>query len=397
MSVYNLKKVQSGDPLKIPAATFNTFIDAARDHLQRSHDSGARLRSHFDQTGIILIRNDSGEDRSIGEIMELRGCVITPTDDRDAFRTRPILKGRKPETYYAQGGHKNKFVVLLEPIAPGELGRACIDGLCTTQIDITDVGHRFGEVINNDCSHLKSSSTSGTAQIIWSESQTGLTWAVVRLGLPTVPGFWAYICDSGGNVAGSNGTDDWPLDSGMPYGQYISEIDPKTCMCIYPSRTRDEDGNYIQTVATNLDCAGDYFFSPIPCGRVFVMQQDDNLNTRLTFDRTPPPVAARITSVESTDGYQVRFRFMGNTAMTPFYAINRNYPASGERLYPFPKVDDKIMVARNTGHAWPPTNCYFYDLTPRIPVDYAAWGAGSHNLFTSGGSGARGDLWHVDT
>lgn len=30
-----LKKVQSGDPLAIPAATFNTFVDAAQDFLRR--------------------------------------------------------------------------------------------------------------------------------------------------------------------------------------------------------------------------------------------------------------------------------------------------------------------------------------------------------------------------
>ena len=82
--------------LRSEVAASQSSTGAARDHLRRSHDSGARPQPHFDQTGIILIRNDSGEDRSIGEIMELRGCVITPTDDLDAFRTRPILN--KPQS-----------------------------------------------------------------------------------------------------------------------------------------------------------------------------------------------------------------------------------------------------------------------------------------------------------
>lgn len=30
-----LQKVKSGDPLRIPAATFNAMIDTARDHQQR--------------------------------------------------------------------------------------------------------------------------------------------------------------------------------------------------------------------------------------------------------------------------------------------------------------------------------------------------------------------------
>ncbi len=35
-----LKKVQPGDPLVIPAQTFNTFVDAAKDFLRRQHHQG---------------------------------------------------------------------------------------------------------------------------------------------------------------------------------------------------------------------------------------------------------------------------------------------------------------------------------------------------------------------
>ena len=42
----DLKKIQFGDPLKIPVATSNAMIDAARDHQQRQRDRGrdARIR-----------------------------------------------------------------------------------------------------------------------------------------------------------------------------------------------------------------------------------------------------------------------------------------------------------------------------------------------------------------
>ncbi len=43
-----LKKVKSGEPLKIPVVTFNTFVDAARD---------------FRCSGIALVKNASGLDR----------------------------------------------------------------------------------------------------------------------------------------------------------------------------------------------------------------------------------------------------------------------------------------------------------------------------------------------
>ena len=37
MSGDHLKKVQPGDPLAIPAATFNAFVDAAQDYRNRQH------------------------------------------------------------------------------------------------------------------------------------------------------------------------------------------------------------------------------------------------------------------------------------------------------------------------------------------------------------------------
>jgi hypothetical protein len=58
-----LKKVKAGDPLVIPAATFNTFVDAARDFLARQHrqtQSGTPSGRH---NCIVLVRNGSGADR----------------------------------------------------------------------------------------------------------------------------------------------------------------------------------------------------------------------------------------------------------------------------------------------------------------------------------------------
>ena len=37
---YTLKRVQSGDRLKIPAVKFNTFVDAAEDFLRRQRSIG---------------------------------------------------------------------------------------------------------------------------------------------------------------------------------------------------------------------------------------------------------------------------------------------------------------------------------------------------------------------
>ena len=57
----SLKKVKSGDSQEIPAATFNTFIDAARDFRSRQQGRAQTAQQSFRSSGIILIKNVSGE------------------------------------------------------------------------------------------------------------------------------------------------------------------------------------------------------------------------------------------------------------------------------------------------------------------------------------------------
>ena len=58
-----------GDPLKIPAATFNAMIDAARDHQQRHQGREQTSFPAFRQSGIVLARNDSGSDRDRFDVL----------------------------------------------------------------------------------------------------------------------------------------------------------------------------------------------------------------------------------------------------------------------------------------------------------------------------------------
>ncbi len=56
-----LKKVKPGDLLKIPAATFNTFVDAARDHQQRERNGGAKAQPGFRKSGIVRVKNGQAQ------------------------------------------------------------------------------------------------------------------------------------------------------------------------------------------------------------------------------------------------------------------------------------------------------------------------------------------------
>ena len=75
------KKVQSGDALRIPAETFNTFIDAARDFKARRQSSSRTPGFDFQQTGIVSVKNASGGDRERFEVLGIDRPIFTPADN----------------------------------------------------------------------------------------------------------------------------------------------------------------------------------------------------------------------------------------------------------------------------------------------------------------------------
>ncbi len=110
-----LKKVQRGQPLVIPASTFNAFVDAAQDFQRRKLSQQSTGQSTSRDADMVLIKNASGADRARFEILGTNAPVFTPTDNLDEFRNRVALSGVVPTA----ANHWGKFVVLAEPIRNG--------------------------------------------------------------------------------------------------------------------------------------------------------------------------------------------------------------------------------------------------------------------------------------
>lgn len=184
-----LKKVRAGQPLHPPAATWNTFIDAARDFLNRSQGIARSpvARAPAD-TGLVLVRNDSGATVNRFGILGVDSIVISPTANLDEFKNHPVLSVVAPVV----PDHSENFVILTEPLAhqaaaaDRTIGSAVIDGLAVVQVDVQNADHEFAVLVNAQSTKLKSA-VSGPAQIIYKESGTGDKWAVVRLGGRTLP------------------------------------------------------------------------------------------------------------------------------------------------------------------------------------------------------------------
>jgi len=175
------RKVRSGEPLAIPANTFNAFIDAAVAHRQQQNVGGGRLPA-YRQASIVLVRNDSGSDVGQFGVLGISGVVFDPATALESFQGRVALAGVTP----VAGTHEGKFVIAAEPVKNGEIGTAYVAGVCQVQASVADANHRFAEIAGGDAAKL-ASGVAGTAHIIWKETGTGVKWAIVRFGFSIIP------------------------------------------------------------------------------------------------------------------------------------------------------------------------------------------------------------------
>ena len=174
------KRVVSGDTLEIRAAAWNACLDAAEAHRQGASPPLVNGPQQFRQADIVLVKNSSGSTVSRFGVLGISGVIFTPSAALASFQNQVAFTGVTPTT----ADHKGKFLVCLEPIANGKVGRAWIAGVCQVQVDVTDAMHKFVDVKNSDRTKL-SSGSSGSARILYSPGGTGTKWCVVRINDPS--------------------------------------------------------------------------------------------------------------------------------------------------------------------------------------------------------------------
>src|SRR4051812_9605475 len=108
-------KVNPNDPLKIPAAAYNAFIDAARADKARQHNLGQTSVDDVQQSCIAKVYNASGADQNRFNVLALADPPISPTDNLNEFQNHRLLNGQKP----GLPPRKDRFAILMEPIASG--------------------------------------------------------------------------------------------------------------------------------------------------------------------------------------------------------------------------------------------------------------------------------------
>ncbi len=234
----DMKKVKRGDPLSITAKMFNSMIDAARAHKNRTHNIGKGNASGVQFPGTVMVRNDSGETVGQFGILGIDAPLVAPDANENTFRSRVALSCVTP-TLNVHGGN---FAILAEPLVDGKIGQAFIHGACPVQINVIDEGHGYATVIDSDASML-ASAPSGTTQILWKEAGTGTKWAVVRLGCqPAQSCRYAYTWDTK-NSDGSHWTSP-KVDQKFP--AYAACISMTSSNAIPPSPSAEDVDTYIR-------------------------------------------------------------------------------------------------------------------------------------------------------
>jgi hypothetical protein len=172
----SFRRVMPGEPMRIEARAWNACVDAAEAVVMTRPSPKSSQRDRR-SSGLVLIRNDSGDDVSQYGILGVSGILIAAADNEIEFRQRVLLTGVTPEA----GTHEGRFVVTLEPIADGEIGLACASGVIQVPVQVSDEGHRYAEIDDGIAGNLASSGA-GSALILACDTGEGLKWAVVRLG-----------------------------------------------------------------------------------------------------------------------------------------------------------------------------------------------------------------------
>jgi hypothetical protein len=168
-------RVSPGDPLKISAETWNAVMGLGQrlqvgdSAANRAGDGSGKL-----PPGVIWIQNESGEDRAEFDVLGIDDILVSPDDGEAEFRYSPKLSCVTP----VAGTHDGKWVVLLEAIKDGAIGKARIFGLATVTIDVTVESHTTADIADGEVA--LASTPSGCAQILWKESGTGSKHALIR-------------------------------------------------------------------------------------------------------------------------------------------------------------------------------------------------------------------------
>lgn len=174
-------RIEKGQPIAkaISAAAWNRAQDAADAVLGvQAGFAGGPSRMNAGASNIVLVRNDTGSEVKASGILGVSGIANAGTDaanEMPSICQNPVIICVAP----TETDHASRFVVTLEPIEVGKVGRAAVAGTVAFRLESSSTSHKFATV--KDSSTLVAKSADGGLLRILSRStvgQSGWVWAV---------------------------------------------------------------------------------------------------------------------------------------------------------------------------------------------------------------------------
>lgn len=169
-------KVTPGQEITINSGVWNSCIDAARAQRNRHQSRMFEPGETFRQGSIIRVKNGSGAGLLRSSVLGVTAPLILPGDNLEVFQNEVLFGAAAPSAT-----SPGRFVILIEPIGNGNIGRAMIAGVCQVKVNIVNAAHIWCECATGVTANLVSGAT-GSSELIWQESGLGVKWAVVRIG-----------------------------------------------------------------------------------------------------------------------------------------------------------------------------------------------------------------------
>ncbi len=174
-----MEKVRQGEQVVIKASTWNGFVDAANWVKEAKQNSlGVGIKSGIGG-GIVPMKNMEETAYPRFSALVITGVAVSPSANEDEFVSCPtVFEGQKMTTERED----MPYAILLEPIEPGEIGRAMLLGLTPAKVSIKSAEDQYAVPKANSEDGALESSETGVARILWKAGGSGLQWCVLQLG-----------------------------------------------------------------------------------------------------------------------------------------------------------------------------------------------------------------------
>lgn len=188
-----LKPVLPGTPLLdvVTADRMNALSESARrERLSRERTTSGPTSQRFSDSITIFVRNDTGSTFPINTAVQIGDPIGPPSSSYEYWQRGRVYGGILPTAAGVIYG------ITEEPILASGVGRVVVAGIVPVTLTVTSSGDTYADTAASSGS--LTTSTSGTARILWKESGTGAgKRGVVQLVRPSSSGGGSLIVTDG--------------------------------------------------------------------------------------------------------------------------------------------------------------------------------------------------------